>query len=185
MEDAVIIQMYWDRDEGAIAATDRAYGTLCRGISRNIVGSREDAEECVNDTWHAAWTTMPPQRPNSLRAYLCRIVRNLSIDRWRRGSSRKRSEGLKVLWEELEDCVPGQPSAEEAVEERELVRLLESWLDGLGREDRVLFLRRYWFGESVKELARLGGSTPNRVSQRLFRLRGDLRKRLEQEGVML
>ena len=185
MEDAVIVQMYWDRDEGAIPATDRAYGALCRSLSRSIVGSPEDAEECVNDTWHAAWTSMPPQRPHSLRAWLCRVTRNLSIDRWRRKTSRKRGEGAEVLWEELEDCIPGHPSAEEVVEGRELARLLDGWLGGLSREDRVLFLGRYWFGESVKALAKRRGVSQNRVSQRLFRLRKNLRDKLEKEGVML
>ena len=100
MEDATIIGLYWARDEGAIAASDEKYGWLCRNLSQNILDSREDAEECVNDTWHKAWDTMPPQRPGSLRAYLAKITRNLSIDRWRARRTEKRGNGLAVLLDE-------------------------------------------------------------------------------------
>ena len=187
MEDSAIISLYWARDEGAIAATDRKYGALCRSLSQSILASREDAEECVNDTWHRAWDTMPPQRPDALRAYLCRIVRNLSIGRWRAKRARKRGEGCEVLIGELEDCVPmpAAPSAEEAAEDREVVRAVERWLDTLPREDRAAFLRRYWYGQRVDELAALFGCTPNRMAQRLFRLRKSLRRALEGEGVSL
>ena len=185
MEDAVIVELYWDRDQRAIAASDEKYGGLCRSLSRNILASREDAEECVNDTWHRAWDTMPPQRPGSLRAYLCRIVRNLSIDRWRAARSQKRGEGLEQLVLELEDCVPAVPSAEEAWEARETAAAVDRWLDSLSREDRWLFLRRYWYGERVDELAARLGHTPNAAAQRLRRLRAGLRRALEQEGVKL
>lgn len=185
MTDEQIIALYWTRDEQAIAATDGAYGKLCRSVSYNIVNDWEDAEECTNDTWHRAWDTMPPQRPSSLRAYLCRIVRNLSIDRWRAKKSQKRGEGLDVLLEELEACLPGAPSAEEEVEGLLLKAVLEDWLDSLPRADRVLFLRRYWYGDRVDELARCRGTTPNQTSQRLLKLRRALKKKLEQEGVCL
>lgn len=185
MEDAAIVKLYWDRDQQAIAASDEKYGPLCRTLSFRIVNSREDAEECVNDTWHRAWDTMPPQRPDSLRAYLCRIVRNLSISRYRARRSQKRGEGMEVLLSELEDCVPAVPSTEEAWENREIAAVIDRWLDGLEREDRVIFLRRYWYGQRVDELAALWSCTPNRMAQRLFRLRGGLRRALEEEGVSL
>lgn len=185
MTDEQIIALYWTRDEQAIAATDGAYGKLCRRVSYNIVNDWEDAEECTNDTWRRAWDTMPPQRPSSLRAYLCRIVRNLSIDRWRAKKSQKRGEGLDVLLEELESCLPGAPSAEEEAEGLLLKAVLEDWLDSLPRADRVLFLRRYWYGDRVDELARCRGTTPNQTSQRLLKLRRALKKKLEQEGVCL
>ena len=185
MEDKAIIQLYWERNENAIAATDRAYGKLCRGLSYNIVKNWEDAEECTNDTLHRAWDTMPPQRPGSLRAYLCRIVRNLSIDRWRRKNSQKRGEGLELLLEELESCLPASPSAEEAVEGLLLRETLENWLDSLPKADRTLFLRRYWYGDRVDALAGMRGCSPNQVSQKLMKLRRALRKKLEQEGVRI
>ena len=102
--------LYWKREERAITASEEKYGPVCRSVSYNILQSRPDAEECVNDTWHRAWNTMPPQRPNSLRAYLCRIVRNLSIDRWRQRYSAKRGGGMEALVLELEECVPAVPS---------------------------------------------------------------------------
>lgn len=185
MEDQDIIQLYWDRNEDAITATDRKYGSVCRSLSYHILESREDADECVNDTWHKAWLTMPPQRPNSLRAYLTRITRNLSIDRWRAGRAQKRDSAMEVLLGELEDCVPAPVSAEATAESREITRCLENWLMSLDKSDRVLFLRRYWYGISVNDLAQELGLTPNKTAQRLFRLRGRLRRALEQEGVIL
>ena len=104
MEDHKIIDLYWARSQQAIVESDQKYGPYCRAIALGILAMREDAEECVNDTWHRAWNTMPPQRPASLRAYLVRLVRNLSIDRWRARKSQKRGEGLEALVLELEDC---------------------------------------------------------------------------------
>ncbi len=185
MEDGQIVALYWARSQGAIAASEEKYGALCRGISYNILRSHEDAEECVNDTWHRAWDTMPPQRPQSLGAYLCRIVRNLSIDRWRARKSLKRGEGLEALVLELEECVPAVPSAEEQWETEEIAAAVERWLDTLEDRDRGLFLRRYWYGDSVKDLAGRLGWSPNRLAQRLGRLRKGLRRALEEEGVSL
>ena len=185
MEDSAIIDLYWARDQAAVTETDRKYGPLCRSLSLRITGSREDAEECVNDTWHRAWDTMPPQRPESLGAYLLRIVRNLSIDRWRARRAEKRGCGLESLVLELEDCVPAAPSAEAAWEARETAAAIDRWLDGLDRADRVLFVRRYWYGDRVDELAARLGKSPNTTAQRLRRLRAGLRRALEREGVIL
>lgn len=185
MEDGAIIELYWQRNERAITASDEKYGGLCRSLSQNILDSVQDAEECVNDTWHRAWNTMPPQRPNSLRAYLARIVRNLSIDRWRAKRSQKRGEGMEVLVLELEDCVPAVQSAEAEFEAREAAAAISRWLDTLNREDRVAFVRRYWYGERVDRLAGQYGCTPKQMAGRLFRLRGGLRRALEREGVSL
>ena len=185
MEDQTIIDLYWARDQQAIAATDRKYGGLCRTLSHNIVNDWEDADECVNDTWHRAWTTMPPQRPGSLRAYLSRIVRNLSIDCWRRKSRQKRDAGLEVLLGELEDCLPAVSDPQKLTEEQETARIIGDWLDTLPREDRVLFLRRYWYGDPVAELAAALHWSPNRMAQKLRRLRLALRAVLEKEGISL
>ena len=183
MEDTAIVELYWARDQRAITASDEKYGGLCRSLSFHILASREDAEECVNDTWHRAWDTMPPQRPGCLRAYLCRIARGLSIDRWRARRAQKRGEGTEVLLSELEDCVPAALSAEEVWETREVAAAIDRWLDGLDRESRALFVRRYWYGEGVSELARECGCEPKRLTQRMFRLRRALRAFLEKEGV--
>lgn len=185
MEDQQIITLYQSRDETAITETDRKYGPFCRRVAENILTVREDAEECVSDTYHAAWNTIPPQEPRSLRAFLGRIVRNLSLDRWRAGRAKKRYHGVEVLLSELEDCVPGGETAEEALDRRALGELISRWLEGLPEEDRCLFLRRYWYGDAVKTLAEEIGCTENQMAQRMLRLRKALRRALEAEGVDL
>ncbi len=183
MEDAAIIGLYWARDERAIVVSDEKYGKLCRSLSRDILDSLEDAEECVNDTWKKAWDTMPPQRPGSLRAYLAKITRNLSIDRWRAARADRRGNGMGALLAELEDCLPAAPSAEEITELRETARAIDRWLDTLSQGDRTAFLRRYWYGQQVNRVARQAGCSPNSMAKRLSRLRAGLRKALEQEGI--
>ena len=185
MEDTAIIDLYWARDEGAITASDAKYGGLCRGLSLDILDSREDAEECVNDTWRRAWDTMPPQRPGSLRAYLAKITRNLSIDRWRVRRAEKRGSGLETLLTELDDCLPAAPSAEEVTEAKETAQAIDRWLDTLSPADRTAFLRRYWYGQPVSQVAAQAGCSPNSMTKRLGRLRDGLRRALEQEGIVV
>ena len=184
MDDGAIIALYWSRDEGAITETQNKYGAYCRTIAMNILGSAEDAEECVSDTLHSAWNAIPPQRPGSLSAFLGRIVRNLSISRWRRERAQKRYSGLEVMLSELEECLPSPNRVEDTVEGQELTGCIECWLDSLGREDRVVFLRRYWYGDEVQALARAHGVGPNQMSKRLLRLRESLKRELEREGYM-
>lgn len=183
MEDTAIIALYWARDEEAITQSDRKYGPLCRKLAFNILSSREDSEECVNDTWHKAWDTMPPQRPDSLRAYLGRIVRNLSISRLRERTAQKRGGGLEIMLSELGDCLPAPKGVEQETEVRDLAAALSRWLHGLPRYERVLFVRRYWYGDAVKDLAKEWGVSPNQMAKRMLRLREALRTFLEQEGI--
>ena len=184
MEDADIVALYWDRDESAITETDLKYGPYCRTIARNILSSPEDAEECVSDAWHRAWSAIPPQKPDRLGAFLGRIVRNLSISRWRQEHARKRYSGLETLLSELEDCLPAPNGVEETVEGKELTARVEAWLESLDKEDRAVFLRRYWYGEEVKTLARTWGAGANQMAKRLMRLRKDLKRELEREGFL-
>lgn len=183
MEDAAIIDLYWARDQQAIAESERKYGSFCGRLARNILCNLQDAEECVNDTWHRAWNTIPPQRPNSLRAYLGRIVRNLAIDRWRRNTAQKRGEGIEVMLSELEGCLPSGQTPQQELEHQEITRALEDWLDTLSREERAMFLRRYWYGTAVADLAAEWGCTPNCMSQRLRKLRLSLRRYFEEKEV--
>ncbi|MCM1027296.1 MAG: sigma-70 family RNA polymerase sigma factor [Roseburia sp.] len=183
MDDYTIIELYHLRDEQAIAETDKKYGALCRSIALRLLGVREDAEECVNDTWHAAWNKMPPDRPQVLSAFLGRITRNLSVSRWRREHALRRYSGLETLLSELEDCVPAPGTIEENLERQQLARAISCWLDSLASEDRRLFIRRYWFDDPVKSLAAELGESANTLSQRLLRLRKSLRTFLESEGV--
>lgn len=185
MEDAAIVALYWQRNEAAITETDRKYGRYCRRIAQNILASAEDAEECVSDTWLSAWNTMPPQRPSSLPPFLGRIVRNFSLSRWRRTHAQKRGGGLDALLSELEDCLPAPGSVADTVETRALTGCIEGWLEGLPKPDRLLFLRRYWYGEPVNALAAQRGETPNRTAKRLLALRRGLKKILEGEGAAL
>ena len=152
-------------------------------MAMNILHSFQDSEECVSDAYGRCWDTMPPQRPGSLRAYLGTIIRNLSISRYRACHAQKRFGGAEVLLSELQDCVPAPESVQRTVEAEELGRLISAWLDTLDREDRALFVRRYWNGDAVKELAGELGVRPNALTKRLLRLRESLRRSLEREGV--
>ncbi len=183
MDDLAIVELYHRREERAIAESDKKYGALCRSIALRLLGLREDAEECVNDTWHTAWNKMPPDRPQTLGTFLGRITRNLSISRWRRDHAQKRYSGVEVLLTELEDCVPAPDTVEEDLERQQLARLIDEWLNSLEDEDRRIFVRRYWYGDGVKALAAEQGMGANALSQRLLRLRKDLRAFLESEGV--
>ena len=185
MDDLVIVELYHRREERAIDESEKKYGGLCCGIALRLLGVREDAEECVNDTWLAAWDKMPPERPQSLGAFLGRITRNLSVSRWRRDHARKRHGGMELLLSELEECVPGPGTVEEDLERWELAQVISGWLDALAAGDRRLFIRRYWYGDGVKELAAEAGERANTLAQRLSRLRKSLRGCLESEGVEL
>ena len=183
MEDIQIIDLYWKRNETAITETDTKYGGFCRRISNNILHNPWDSEECVSDAYTRCWDTMPPQRPMSLRAYLGAILRNLSISRYRAEHAQKRFSGAELLLSELSDCVPAPENVQRTVEADELGELISAWLRKLETEDRALFVRRYWNGEAVKELAGELGIRPNALTKRLLRLREGLRRSLEKEGV--
>lgn len=185
MEDNQIIELYHSRNEQAITESSRKYGPLCHRISLNILSVKEDAEECVNDTWFAAWERMPPDRPNVLGAFFGRITRNLSISRWRASHAKKRYHGMDVMLSELDECVPAPDNVEQTMDEKELARLLSTWLDSLNPDDCSLFVRRYWYGDAVNALAAEWRLSPNQVSQRLMRLRKKLKVYLEKEGVSL
>lgn len=185
MDDAAIISLYWQRDESAIAATDLQYGGFCHRIAINILISREDSEECVNDTYHKAWDAMPPQRPSSLRAFLGRIVRNLSLDRYRANRAKKRDAGITTMLSELEDCVPSLHNVEREIETKQLSQLIDGWLHTLVQDDRVLFVRRYFYGDAVSLLAAQCDVTPNQMAQRMLRLRKSLKAALDKEGITI
>lgn len=184
MEDREIIELYHRREERAIAESDVKYGGICRSIALRLLGIREDAEECVNDTWYAAWGKMPPDRPASLGAFFGRLTRNLSVSRWRRDHAKKRYDGMEIMLSELEDCVPSPAAVEADMERRVLAEAIGAWLDSLNEADRRLFIRRYWYACPVKELAEELHEQPNTCSQRLSRLRCALRAFLETKGAL-
>lgn len=183
MEDRRIIEYYWSRNEAAIRETDKKYGRMLHGIAWNILTNTEDSEECVSDTYLKAWNSIPPEKPVSLPAYLGRIARNLAINRWHKNRSQKRYNGAEMLLSELSDCVPDSSNVE--TEANEISEVISKWLYTLPQDDRVLFLRRYWYGDSLKELAGKCGTTQNKLAGRMYRLRHDLRTALEKEGVSI
>ena len=185
MDDDAIVRLYHARSESAISETAAKYGGFCMSIALNILSLREDAEECVNDTYHAAWLRMPPELPDSLRAFLGRITRNISISRFRRNRAAKRFSGMELMLSELEECIPDGTSVERAVDGDRLTGIINGWLDSLTEDDRALFVRRYWYGDAVNDIARELGCSPNRVSQRLFGLRKKLKETLEKEDFLI
>lgn len=175
--DGEIVELYFARDEQAIAETDKKYGKVCMQVSMNIVESRPDAEECVNDGYLKTWNAIPPARPNSLCAFVCRIVRNLSINRLRDMKAERRSRDLTLSLEELESCISVDESRADI-----LPGLISAFLEGLDETDRKLFMGRYFHATPVKSLAETYGLTPNAVSIRLFKIREGLRLHLEKGG---
>lgn len=184
MEDERIIALYWARDPQAVEETEQKYGNWCRSLSYGILRNRQDAEECVNDTWIRAWNAIPPQRPVSLRAFLSRIVRNCSLQRYRNARAGKRGGGqVPLVLEELTDLLSDGPEAQ--LEAAELGRLLERLVRQLPEKDRLVFLRRYWYLDSIDAIARRYHMAASSVRASLSRSRKKLKQQLEQEGIWL
>lgn len=177
MNDEAIIDLYFARNEQAIAETEKSYGRVCMQVSMNILESRPDAEECVNDTYLKTWNTIPPTRPNSLSAFVCRIARNLSLNRLRDLRREKRNREITLSLDELEACIPA------AVEDAgELSTLLNDFLEGLDETNRVLFMGRYWYSYAIDDLAAQMGLTDKAVYMRLHKTREKLRAYLTERG---
>lgn len=185
MKDSQIISLFFQRDETAISETEKKYGTFCHNIALNILSINADAEECVNDAYLQAWNTIPPQRPDKFGAWLGRVVRNIAINLWKKNHRQKRYAGMEKLLDELEDCIPSPVTVEHKIEEKELTRFLNSWLASLSDDDRILFVRRYWNGEALNELATEYGVPPRNMAKRMYRLRQSLKQILEKEGYSL
>ncbi len=184
MEDSKIIDLYWARKEQALTETDAKYGSYCRTIAHNILRNFEDTEECVSDTWLHAWNAMPPQRPGVLSAFLGRITRNLSFDRCKYKQAEKRGGGaLPLALEELGECIPDKSGVEREIERKELAAAIDAFLRTLPEKECNLFLRRYWYVDSIAAIAERYGMKENTVKSLLFRTREKLRKHLGKEGI--
>ena len=181
MEDSRIIDLFWQRSEQAIDAVAGKYGPMCHSIAWNLLRSEQDAQECVNDTWYALWQAIPPQRPNPLAAFVAKIARNLAIKRLGYHHAQKRT-AMVVSFEELNDCIPALQTQEEILEGKELSRLLDAFLDTLDPEDRNMFLRRYWFFDSIGQIAAGFGMSQSKVKMRLYRIRNRLKDYLFKEA---
>ena len=183
MDDLTIIELYFDRSEQAIDETDKKYGKLCRSLAGNILSSDEDAEECVSDAYLGAWNAIPPARPDPLRAYIIKIVRNLSVKAYRTKRAVKRS-GYTVALEELDECIADKKTVEDTVEAAELGGIIERFLDTLSAKERVIFMRRYAFADSYAEIAERVGVSEKNVSVRLSVTRQKLRQFLIEKEVL-
>ena len=186
MDDNKIIDLYWERSELAISETANKYERYCYSISYNILYSEEDAEECVNDTYLSAWKSMPPHRPARLATFLGKITRNLSLNRFKQYKAEKRGLGQTALTlSELEECIPAPDSMEQATDEAVLVESLNRFLYGLPKIKRNIFIRRYWYMNSIRDIAQQAHMSESKVASMLFRLRNELKLHLEKEGILL
>ena len=185
MEDRQIIALYWERNPEAITRTQAKYGGYCAAVAQNILQSREDAEECVNDAWLAAWNSIPPKRPENLGAYLGRLTRSRAIDRWRALRREKRGGGAVTLaLEELAEVISGGGDLEQGLLDRELAQAVNRFLGGLSGPERTVFLARYWYFEDVPGISRRFGFTESKVHSMLHRTRAKLRRFLQKEDLL-
>lgn len=183
MEDERIVLLYWDRDEAAISESSMKYGAYCTSIAQNILKNPADAEECVNDTWLHAWNAMPPHRPSLLSTFLGKITRNLSFDLYRKMHRKKRGGSqMDTVLDELEECVSGKDDIERQWEMKELIAEINQFLQKLPEEKRCMFVLRYWYVDSIGEIADRLGRSENYVSVTLNRIRGKLHTHLTERG---
>ena len=185
IDDEKIIELFFERSEQGIRELDNKYGAICHNLSYNIVNNRQDAEECVNDAYLGAWNTIPPVHPNPLLSYIVKIVRNISIKiYWRKGAA-KRSSHYTIALEEIEACIADRKTVEDEIEVRELARIIEDFLDTLTLENRVIFMRRYWFSDSYKDIADFVGLSEKNISVRLTRIREKMKQYLIEREVLV
>ena len=185
MEDSEIIKLYWNRNQNAVKETEKEYGAYCFSIAENILHNQQDSEECVSDTWLRAWQSIPPQKPTRLKLFLAKITRNLAFDMYRQKTADKRGGGeFSAVLDELAECVAGSDDVEKAFEAKTLRQSLNAFLKNLPQRDRQLFVRRYFYAESVKSIAEEFSMNSNHVSVILRRVRKKLRIYLEQEELL-
>ncbi len=185
MDDQAILQLYFDRSEAALVQTDIKYGAYCYSIAYHILTDREDSEESVNDAYLATWNAIPPRRPSVFSTFLGRITRNISINRWKARSAYKRGGGeMDIALEELGECVAGGQSAEDTYAHKETVRAFRAFLDTLPDMERRVFLRRYWYLDSIQEICDRYGFSESKVKSMLYRIRKRLHAKLEKEGLL-
>ena len=182
IEDSKIIDLFYARSEQAIVELSAKYGAVCKRVALNILKNEPDAEECVNDACHAAWNTIPPQKPHPLCTYICRIVRNIAIAKYHANTSIKRNSFYDVALDELENCLVSPGTVEKETDTKELAGLLDRFLDTLDKESRVLFVRRYWYGDSLTDIGASFQISSNNAAVRLSRIRKRLKKYLKKEG---
>lgn len=185
MEDHLILNLYRARNEDAISETAKKYGKYCHTIAYNVLSSREDAEECVNDTYVRTWNTIPPEFPNCFSAFLGKITRNLALDRYHREHAQKRKGNLDLVYEELSECIPAEENASSTLDEIVLRDAINAFLSNLSPETRIMFLQRYWYLSPVRQIARDLDLTESNVKVTLHRTRMKFKAFLEKEGITI
>lgn len=185
MNDLQIVDLYWQRNSDAIGYTEQKYGNYCLSIARNILSNFLDAEECVNDTWAGAWNSMPDNRPGNLRVFLGTITRRLACSRLRMESAQKRGNGqIPLVLDELDACLPTAPNVAQIIEAKQLEKAINSFLHTLPEQDCNIFLRRYWYAESIDQISQRYDTLPNTIKSSLYRSRRKLRAYLEKEDLL-
>lgn len=182
MEDEKIIDLYFKRSESALAETSIKYGSYCKAIANNILSSYEDSEECENDAYRVLWERIPPEKPSYFKGYLGKIVRNLALTRYEYNTAKKRNSKFHVVLSELEECIPSNTSIEEQVQEREISKEISTFLKSIDKEKRIIFVKRYWYSDSIEDIALHMGISESKVKSILFRIRKKLKIHLEREG---
>lgn len=186
MEDRDIIALYLERNQEAIAETEKKYGRYCYAIAYNILYNAEDAEESVNDALMNAWNSIPPHTPTVLSAFLGKLTRYVSLKKWRYARTQKRGGGETALaYEELSDCIPGGKSVEEELQEKELAEMIDRFLDELPAVERRLFICRYWYFDDISTISKQFGFSSSKVKSMLHRIRKKLLSSLSEEGVFI
>ncbi len=184
MEDQLIIELFMERSENAIEELSNRYGRLLENISYQILRNEQDAQECVNDTYLAVWNRIPPNKPNPLSAYVCKITRNLSVKRLRSNMAKKRNSHYDLILDELEDCLEGNTQIEDEMMVKELTEYINHFLAKCKKTDRIIFINRYWFCKEIPEIVKDMGLSANYVNVHLYRTRQRLMKYLKKEGLM-
>ena len=185
MTDEEIINLFFERSEQAISELAKKHGAAVSRVALNILNDEEDAKECVNDTWLGTWNSIPPNRPHPLRTYVCKIARNLATKRYHTNSAKKRDSQYDLVLEDLAECVPGRNTVEDTVSAKEIAEAINRFLDTLSYEDKFVFMRRFWYSDSLPEIAKMAGMSYNSVAVRLHRVKGKLKKFLLKEGVLV
>ena len=183
MDDNGIVQLYWDRNDYAISATSEKYGHYCKSIAKNILSNEEDAEECVNDTYLNAWNSMPTHWPENLATFLGKITRNLSFNKYKHNHSEKRGGGeITLILDELTECVSDTDNVEQIIERQELIKVINIFVRGLPIEKQNIFIRRYWYADSISDIAKDYSMLQGTVSKTLERTRKQLKSYLAERG---
>ena len=182
MEDNEIIKLYCERNEIAISETNKKYGKYCKSIAHNILENSMDTEECVNDTYLRVWNTIPPHKPNIFKVFLGRITRNLALDKYDSKTAKKRNTTADLIYEELEDCIASNDNINEAFSYKELVNEINNFLGKLTQEKRAIFLDRYWYFNSIKDISKKYGQKESSIKMNLLRTRNSLKEYLIERG---